>query len=85
MTFKLSPDTHHAPTRDGTVLLNERTNRYWQLNATGALVLEALLTGDTPDQAARRLVAAYPVTAEQADRDVAVLIDALCAARLAVR
>lgn len=30
------------------VLLNERTGRYWQLNATGAAVVPALLDGLTP-------------------------------------
>ncbi|USA02001.1 hypothetical protein NCG97_17145 [Streptomyces lydicamycinicus] len=32
-------------TDDGTVLLNERTGRYWQLNATGGQVLRQLLDG----------------------------------------
>jgi hypothetical protein len=37
------------------VLLDERAGRYWQLNRTGALVVQALLDGDTPEHAARLL------------------------------
>ncbi|MFB8034006.1 lasso peptide biosynthesis PqqD family chaperone [Streptomyces sp. NPDC056004] len=59
------------------VLLDERDGRYWQLNATGATVLQALLDGATPQQVAERLAAARPVTSERAAADVAALIDHL--------
>ncbi|MFF2963230.1 PqqD family peptide modification chaperone [Streptomyces sp. NPDC057963] len=36
------------------VLLDERDGRYWQLNSTGATVLQALLDGAGPQQIADR-------------------------------
>lgn len=37
------------------VLLDERSGRYYQLNATAYLLLRALLAGAAPDHAAARL------------------------------
>ncbi|MDF5752459.1 lasso peptide biosynthesis PqqD family chaperone [Spongiactinospora sp. TRM90649] len=71
----------HAP--GGTVLLDERAGRYRQLNATGALILRALLDGDTPEEAARRLVRRHPgLTRERAGGDVENLLADLRTARL---
>ncbi|MDJ1134490.1 lasso peptide biosynthesis PqqD family chaperone [Streptomyces iconiensis] len=64
------------------VLLDERDGRYWQLNATGATVLQALLDGATPEQVTDRLAAARPVAPERAAADVAALIDQLTHAGL---
>ncbi|MFI1760755.1 lasso peptide biosynthesis PqqD family chaperone [Streptomyces sp. NPDC020800] len=82
MTFALSPHVHAATTGDGMVLLDERANRYWLLNANGVLVLRALLGGASAEQAARQLADAEPVAPDQATRDVTALITALSAARL---
>ena len=71
-----------CPTEEGMVLLDERTGRYWQLNATGAAVVAALLDGATPEQVADRLAAARRVSRERAAADVTALLEALIRANL---
>ncbi len=48
MTFALVPGVSVADTENGTVLLDERSGRYWMLNRTGAVVLRCLLDGESP-------------------------------------
>ncbi|MFD7711041.1 lasso peptide biosynthesis PqqD family chaperone [Streptomyces sp. NPDC059785] len=79
---RLRADVTACPTEEGMVLLDERRGRYWQLNSTGALIVQTLLDGATPGQAADRLADACPVTAERAAADVAALVDRLTRARL---
>jgi hypothetical protein len=71
-----------CPTEDGMVLLDERTGRYWQLNATGATVVAALLNGATPEQVTDRLAATRPVSRERVTADVTALLDQLTRANL---
>ncbi|MFD5271095.1 lasso peptide biosynthesis PqqD family chaperone [Streptomyces sp. NPDC058335] len=71
-------------TDDGTVLLNERTGRYWQLNNTGARVLRALLDGRQPDGIAADLADRYAIDAEQAERDVSAVIERLRGSKLVI-
>ncbi|WP_342354232.1 lasso peptide biosynthesis PqqD family chaperone [Streptomyces inhibens] len=80
--IRLRSDVSSCSTEDGMVLLDECNGRYWQLNATGATVLRALLGGATPQQVSERLAAARPVTGERAAADVAALIDHLTRAGL---
>ncbi|MEV0277380.1 lasso peptide biosynthesis PqqD family chaperone [Streptomyces sp. NPDC050610] len=81
---RLRTDVACCPTEDGMVLLDERDGRYWQLNATGATIVQALLKGATPQQIADGLAAARPVTPERAHADVAALIDHLTRTGLVV-
>ncbi|MEU1375975.1 lasso peptide biosynthesis PqqD family chaperone [Streptomyces triculaminicus] len=74
---QLRTDVASCPTEDGMVLLDERNGRYWQLNATGATVLQALLDGATPEQITDQLVAARPFTRDRAAADIATLLDHL--------
>ncbi|GGZ37661.1 hypothetical protein GCM10010365_68000 [Streptomyces poonensis] len=83
MTFTLAPDVVPTDTEHGTVLLDERRGRYFKLNATGTLVLRALLDGASGERAAALLQERYGIDAERARADVSALIDAVCAARLA--
>ncbi|MGW1198734.1 lasso peptide biosynthesis PqqD family chaperone [Streptomyces sp. NPDC002536] len=69
-------------TEYGTVLLDERTGAYWQLNRTGATVVRILLDGHEPEEAAEALITKFDVGAEQARSDVAALVAALREARL---
>ncbi|GAA1963550.1 lasso peptide biosynthesis PqqD family chaperone [Amycolatopsis minnesotensis] len=85
MSPRLRPDITTTDTGDGTVLLDERTGRYWQLNPTGAQVLDALLSGQRTEQIAARLAAENHLDTEQALRDVTALADRLHAANLVVR
>ncbi|WP_413757338.1 lasso peptide biosynthesis PqqD family chaperone [Streptomyces sp. MMBL 11-3] len=80
----LRPDVVCCPTQDGMVLLDERDGRYWQLNGTGAVVVQALLGGAAPDQVADRLAATRPVDRERAAADVAALLEGLTRAGLVV-
>ncbi|AZQ70206.1 lasso peptide biosynthesis PqqD family chaperone [Streptomyces luteoverticillatus] len=83
MTFTLRPEVSTARTENGTVLLDETTGRYWQLNDTAAFILSALMDGATTQEAAHRLHERHPVLpAEQAADDVASVIRALSTARL---
>jgi coenzyme PQQ synthesis protein D (PqqD) len=69
-------------TEDGTVLLDQRSGKYWQLNPSGALILSTLLAGGTAEQAAGAVAARYPVDTDRALADVRALVDSLRAARL---
>ncbi|MEU0936031.1 lasso peptide biosynthesis PqqD family chaperone [Embleya sp. NPDC005971] len=83
MTFALRPNVIPTPTEHGTVLLDERRGRYFQLNPTGTLVLGALLNGATAHQAATLLSDRYSITLEQAAADVTALLDSLRKKKLA--
>lgn len=67
---------------DGMVLLDQRTGTYWQLNATAAQTLTALLDGATTAQAAAALARRHPGATGRAERDVAALVRELRAASL---
>jgi Coenzyme PQQ synthesis protein D (PqqD) len=82
MTVRLRADVSTTDTDDGMVLLDERAGRYWQLNATGGLVLRLLLDGATPRQVAQTLTDRHPVSTEQAAADVADLLRRLHTAGL---
>lgn len=79
---RLHTDVSACATDDGMVLLDERGGRYWQLNGTGALVVQALLDGATPEQIAERLAATRPVSGERAASDVTALVGHLVRERL---
>ncbi|WP_216903673.1 lasso peptide biosynthesis PqqD family chaperone [Nocardia alni] len=80
----LRTDVACCPTDEGMVLLDERNGRYWQLNATGATVLQALLDGASPQQIADRLAATRPVHLDRAAADVTTLLDRLTCCGLVV-
>ncbi|MFI9203200.1 lasso peptide biosynthesis PqqD family chaperone [Streptomyces sp. NPDC053048] len=82
---RLRPDVTACPTDDGMVLLNERTGRFWQLNATGALIVSALLEANSPEQVVEHLARSLPVSRERAAADVARLVDDLVRAGLVTR
>ena len=82
MTFKLRDGVSSADTDYGTVLLDEGSGRYWNLNPSAALALRTLLDGGTPDQAVRALTERYSVDAGTADRDLRELLDGLRSAGL---
>jgi hypothetical protein len=82
--MRLHPDVCTTDTEDGTVLLHQRTGRYWQLNTTGSGVLRRLLDGGTPEEVAAGLAAAHGIDPGRAARDVAAVIGQLREARLVV-
>ncbi|MGK5553190.1 lasso peptide biosynthesis PqqD family chaperone [Actinomadura kijaniata] len=84
MSLRLRPGVSTADTEYGTVVLDERNGEYWQLNATGALVVRLLLDGRTLGQAAAAVAEEFDVTAERALDDATALLDRLRAAGLVV-
>jgi hypothetical protein len=70
MSLRFRSDIACTDTEDGTVLLDERTGHYWQLNISGALVLRHLLDGDDPDQIAQRLATHYHIDVHRARADI---------------
>jgi PqqD family protein of HPr-rel-A system len=82
MTLKLRGRVSAADTEYGTVLLDEASGDYWNLNPTGALVVRTLLDGGDATDAAQRLMAEYAVDAGTARTDVGELLDRLRSAGL---
>lgn len=82
MTVRLRAGVSAADTDYGSTLLDLDSGEYFNLNPTGALVLQRLLEGDSPAQAATRLSEEYDVGPEEADQDVAELVATLEAAGL---
>ncbi|MEV0087849.1 lasso peptide biosynthesis PqqD family chaperone [Saccharopolyspora sp. NPDC050642] len=84
MPLRLHPDVATTDTDDGTVLLHQRTGRYWQLNTTGSTMLRHLLDGHTPEAIAADLTDRYDIDQRQAERDVTAVLDQLRTAQLVV-
>lgn len=82
MTLRIRSGVATADTEYGTVLLDEDSGHYWQLNPTGAAVVRLLLAGRTPDEAAKALTEEFDVDEPQAMRDVSTLVDGLRSAGL---
>jgi len=78
----MKPDVSVCELDAHTVVLNERTGKYWQLNETGATMLTALLDGATAEEVAERVATVRPVDTEQALADVRALVDSLVGADL---
>jgi hypothetical protein len=82
MTFKLRAGVSATDVDYGTALLDERRGVYWNLNPSGALILQKLLGGGTRDDAVHALTREYAVNADDARQDVQALVDDLCSAQL---
>ncbi|EME99328.1 lasso peptide biosynthesis PqqD family chaperone [Streptomyces mobaraensis NBRC 13819 = DSM 40847] len=83
MALRFAPDVATAETEYGTVLLDQRKGRYWELNPTGTLVVRTLLDGGGEADAVEALVGAFAVDRERAAADVAALVALLRDAGLA--
>lgn len=82
MALKLRAGVSNAEVDYGTALLDEDHGQYFNLNPTGALVLQTLLAGGTATAAARALADEYAVDLDTANQDVQELVDELCSAGL---
>jgi Coenzyme PQQ synthesis protein D (PqqD) len=82
MALKLRLGVFDAETEYGIVLLDGDSGEYYDLNATGALVLRTLLAGATAAEAAQALTEKYPVGLDVATQDVRELLAHLRTARL---
>ncbi len=77
MTVRLKPHVSTAVTDNGMAVLEESTGRFFELNATGATVLTALLDGVHPQELARRLTAGTDIGVERVSADIAAFVTCL--------
>jgi len=82
MALKLREGVFTAEVDYGTALLDEESGQYWNLNPTGAVILQTLLDGGTFDDAARALAQEYAVDLDTASVDVQELVGELRSAGL---
>ncbi|SFQ48817.1 Coenzyme PQQ synthesis protein D (PqqD) [Amycolatopsis arida] len=82
MSLRLRPDVSLTDTEYGTVLLDERSGRYWQLNPTATVVVRTLLDGGDAEAAVSALAGEYAVAEDRARNDVTSLVDGLRSAGL---
>lgn len=73
----LRADVSLTETDNGLVLLDERAGTYFQMNATGALVLRRLLAGAGQQEIVALLGERFAVDADRAAADVAALLERL--------
>ncbi|CAL9497800.1 hypothetical protein SUDANB108_03383 [Streptomyces sp. enrichment culture] len=74
MALRFEPDVSTAETAYGTVLLDERSGDYWELNPTATLVVTTLLAGGDETAAADALVARFDIDRARAEQDVVSLV-----------
>lgn len=84
MSLRLRPDLTAAETEYGTVLLDERDGRYWQLNPSAALIVRTLTGGGDHANAVAALVDQFDVDQDRALHDVRCLVSELTSAGLVV-
>jgi hypothetical protein len=83
MPLRFGTDVCTATTDYGTILLDQRTGQYWELNPTATLIVSTLMAGGDADDATNALVSEFDVSSEQAREDVTALIGELRAGGLA--
>ncbi|MGW0534776.1 lasso peptide biosynthesis PqqD family chaperone [Streptomyces sp. NPDC003032] len=74
MALRFDPDVSTAETDYGTVLLDQRSGDYWELNPTGTLVVKTLLDGGGEAAAVDALVTEFDIGRARAEQDVAALV-----------
>ncbi|WP_037681632.1 lasso peptide biosynthesis PqqD family chaperone [Streptomyces griseus] len=83
MPLRFGADVSTAETDYGTVLLDQRSGAYWELNPTATLVVRTLLDGGEEADAAAALVREFDIDRAQALRDVETLVGQLRGSGLA--
>ncbi|MFK8907679.1 lasso peptide biosynthesis PqqD family chaperone [Streptomyces sp. YS-3] len=83
MALRFAADVSTAQTDYGTVLLDERSGHYWELNPTATLIVETLLAGKDETAAVDAVVAEFDIGRERARQDVTQLVGELRASGLA--
>ncbi|MEV5140585.1 lasso peptide biosynthesis PqqD family chaperone [Streptomyces syringium] len=84
MAVRFAKDVSTAKTDYGTVLLDQRSGQYWELNPTGTLVVQTLMDGGGETDAVDAVVAEFAVDRSRAAQDVSALIGQLRQAGLVV-
>ncbi len=80
--WRCAPHALAASLEDGVVLLNMETGRYFSLNETGAFIWGLLESAASIEQLVSRIIEAYEVTPEDAERQVRELLAELATERL---
>lgn len=83
MALRFGADVCTATTDYGTVLLDQRSGQYWELNPTATLVIKTLMAGGDEGEATTALMREYEVSEDQARDDVTALVAELRASGLA--
>ncbi|MFD9205542.1 lasso peptide biosynthesis PqqD family chaperone [Streptomyces sioyaensis] len=83
MALRFGDKVSTAATDYGTVLLDERSGQYWELNPTASLIVTTLLAGGDETAAADALLAEFGIEPARAEQDVATLVEELRASGLA--
>lgn len=84
MNLRLRADVSTVDTDDGLVLLDERSGKYYQLNFSGAVVLRALVEGNSAEEAVRALCERFPDKTHRIAADVTAVIEHLRAVGLVI-
>ncbi|MBB1252707.1 lasso peptide biosynthesis PqqD family chaperone [Streptomyces alkaliterrae] len=84
MTVRLQSHIKVTKVEGGSVILDEQSGQYWQMNSTAATALDILLDKGSVEAAATTLAESYDVDAEQARSDVESLLASLRSASLVV-
>ncbi|MFI6103359.1 lasso peptide biosynthesis PqqD family chaperone [Streptomyces sp. NPDC093595] len=74
MALRFGADVSTAETGYGTVLLDQRSGEYWELNPAGTLIVRVLMAGGDEAAAADALVGEYDIDRARAEEDVAALV-----------
>jgi hypothetical protein len=74
MALRFGVDVSTAETDYGTVLLDERSGTYWELNPTGTVVIKTLLAGGDEAAAVEALLGEFEIDRAQAAQDVEALV-----------
>ncbi|MEV7687202.1 lasso peptide biosynthesis PqqD family chaperone [Streptomyces bungoensis] len=84
MALRFGADVCTAKTDYGTVLLDQRSGEYWELNPTATLAVDTLMAGGDEETAAAAITERFDVDADRARADVRALVEQLRAGGLAV-
>ncbi|AZM51463.1 lasso peptide biosynthesis PqqD family chaperone [Streptomyces sp. WAC 01529] len=74
MALQFGPDVSTTETDYGTVLLDQRSGNYWELNPTGSLVVKTLLDGGEEAAAIDALICEFDIDRARAQQDVTTLV-----------
>ena len=84
MRYRVSPEALSTVLRDGAVVLNLETKRYYSLNETGTRVWQLLGENAAPTEIVAVLSREYEVDEAEAQRTTDALLDELVHERLLV-
>ncbi|MER6564955.1 lasso peptide biosynthesis PqqD family chaperone [Streptomyces sp. NPDC001093] len=83
MALRFGAEICTAKTDYGTVLLDQRSGEYWELNPTATLVVDTLMAGGDEAAATAAVAEAFDVDPDRARADVDALVEQLRAGGLA--